>query len=216
VARYALTPGYYLSPLRGEIPFMSQANPSSSSPRRYWATLAILLSVVATALLLHLEGRLWICACGSIHLWSGQICSANNSQHFLDPYSFTHVLHGFLFFWLIAWLLKRVSGSWQLVIAVAIEGLWEVFENTNFIIDRYRSETAALGYNGDTVINSLGDMVCCLIGFLVARRLGWRRSLIAFAILEVALIVWIKDSLVLEILMLVVPVDAIRSWQMCR
>jgi hypothetical protein len=186
------------------------------SQGRYWAALAIILSCAATAILLRVEGRLWICACGSVRLWSGQICSADNSQHFLDPYSFTHVLHGFLFFWLIAWLLGRLSGPWQLALAIAVEGFWEVFENTNFIIDRYRSETAALGYNGDTVVNSFGDILCCLIGFVIARRLGWRRSLIAFGLLELILIVWIKDSMLLEILMLVIPIDAIRSWQMCR
>ena len=183
--------------------------------QKYWPVFAIVASFAATALLLRLEGRLWLCACGSIQLWSGQICSANNSQHFLDPYSFTHVLHGFLFFWLIAWLLSRLRANWQLALAVAVEAFWEVFENTSFIIDRYRSETAALGYNGDTVINSFGDLLCCLIGFIVARRLGWRRSLVVFAVLELILIVWIKDSLLLEILMLVVPIDAIRAWQMC-
>ena len=181
----------------------------------YWPLLAIVALFATTALLLRVEGRLWFCACGSVQLWSSQICSANNSQHFLDPYSFTHVLHGFLFFWLIAWLLSRLRANWQLALAVAIEAGWEVFENTNFIIDRYRSETAALGYTGDTVVNSFGDILCCLIGFIIARRLGWRRSLVVFAILEVVLIVWIKDSLVLEILMLVVPLDAIRTWQMC-
>ena len=166
--------------------------------------------------MLRLEGRLWFCACGSIQLWSGKICSANNSQHFLDPYSFTHVLHGFLFFWVIAWLLSRLSANWQLALAVAVEAGWEVFENTNFIIDRYRSETAALGYTGDTVVNSFGDILCCLLGFIVARRLGLRRSLVVFAILELVLIVWIKDSLLLEILMLVVPIDTVRAWQMCK
>ena len=183
--------------------------------QKYWPAFAIVASFAATALLLRFEGRLWLCACGSIRAWSGQICSADNSQHFLDPYSFTHVLHGFLFFWLIAWLLSRLKANWQLVLAIAVEAGWEVFENTNFIINRYRSETAALGYNGDTVVNSFGDILCCLIGFIIARRLGWRRSLVVFAILEVVLIVWIKDSLVLEILMLVVPLDAIRTWQMC-
>lgn len=183
--------------------------------QKYWPVFAIVASFAATAFLLHLEGRLWVCACGSIQLWSGQICSANNSQHFLDPYSFTHLLHGFLFFWLIAWLLSRLRASWQLALAVAVEAGWEVFENTNFIIDRYRSETAALGYNGDTVINSFGDILCCLIGFVVARRLGLWRSLVVFAVLELVLIVWIKDSLLLEILMLVVPIDAVRAWQMC-
>ena len=184
--------------------------------QNYWPVLAIVASFAATALMLRLEGRLWFCACGSIQIWSGQICSANNSQHFLDPYSFTHVLHGFLFFWLIAWLLSRLRANWQLALAVAVEAGWEVFENTNFIIDRYRSETAALGYAGDTVVNSFGDILCCLIGFIVARRLGLRRSLVVFAILELVLIVWIKDSLLLEILMLVVPVDTVRAWQMCK
>ena len=193
--------------------------PAATAPasrEKYWTVLAIVASIVAAAILLRAEGRLWICACGSVQIWSGQICSANNSQHFLDPYSFTHVLHGFLFFWLIAWLLgRRLNGPWQLVLAIAVESCWEVFENTNFIIDRYRSQTAALGYNGDTVINSFGDILCCLIGFIIARRLGWRRSFIAFGLLELLLVVWIKDSLLLEILMLIIPIDAIRAWQMC-
>lgn len=176
----------------------------------------MLAAVTIAALLLRLEGRLWMCACGHIQLWSGQVCSANNSQHFLDPYSLTHVLHGFLFFWLIVLLLKRLSAGWKMALAVALEACWEVFENTNFIIDRYRAETAALGYHGDTVVNSFGDISCCLLGFIIARRLGVRRSLIAFAVLEVVLIVWIKDSLLLQILMLLVPVDAVRGWQMCR
>lgn len=184
--------------------------------KKLWPWLAIAAAFVISAILLHLEGRLWLCACGSIRVWSGQVCSANNSQHFLDPYSFTHVLHGFLFFWLIAWLFSRLTASWQLALAIAVEALWEVFENTNFIIDRYRSETASLGYNGDTVVNSFGDIVCCLIGFIIARRLGLRRSLIVFAVLELVLLVWIRDSLLLEILMLVVPIDALKAWQMCK
>ena len=170
----------------------------------------------ATAVLLRLEGRLWMCSCGKLSFWVGQVCSSNNSQHFLDPYSFTHVLHGFLFFWLIAWLLPRLKPSWQLILTMVVEAAWEVLENTNFIIERYRTATAALGYNGDTVVNSLGDIACCLLGFMIARRLGLRRSLIAFAALEFVLILWIRDSLLLEILMLVVPIDVIRTWQMCK
>jgi hypothetical protein len=182
----------------------------------YWQVLGIVASFVATAILLRVEGRLWICACGSLQVWSSQICSADNSQHFLDPYGFTHVLHGFLFFWLIAWLLPRLNPNWQLALAIAVEALWEVFENTNFIINRFRSQTAALGYTGDTVVNSFGDILCCLVGFIIARRLGLRRSLVVFAVLELVLIVWIKDSLLLEILTLIIPIDAIRDWQMCR
>lgn len=182
-----------------------------------WA--AIFAVFAGAAILLRLEGRLWICACGRLQLWSGNICSSDNSQHFLDPYSFTHVLHGFLFFWLIALMmksfLKGLRPAWQVVLALSVEALWEAFENTNFIIDRYREETAALGYTGDTVVNSFGDILCCLLGFMVARRLGWRRSLIVFAVVELILIWWIKDSLLLEIVMLIFSVDAIRAWQMC-
>lgn len=156
-----------------------------------------------------------MCACGNVRAWAGDICSSNNSQHFLDPYSFTHVLHGFLFFWLIASLVPRLAAMWQLTLAVAVEALWEAFENTNFIIDRYRSETAALGYNGDTVVNSFGDILCCLVGFMIAKRLGLRRSLIVFVALELVLFVWIRDGLLLEILMLVFPVEAIKALQMC-
>lgn len=187
-----------------------------SRGKRLWPALAIVASFVATAILLRLEGRLWMCACGTLQVWAGEICSSDNSQHFLDPYSFTHVLHGFLFFWLIAWLAPRLNAFWQLALAIAVEALWEVFENTNFIIDRYRSETAALGYNGDTVVNSFGDILCCLIGFMIAKRLGLRRSLIVFVALELVLIVWIRDSLLLEILMLVFPIDSIKTFQMCR
>jgi hypothetical protein len=187
---------------------------SSAKKLRLW--LAIVTVFVVTAFLLRFEGRLWICSCGTVQIWAGQVCSSNNSQHFLDPYALTHVLHGFLFFWLIAWLASRLKPDWQFLLAIAVEAAWEVFENTNFIIERYRSETAALGYNGDTVVNSFGDILCCIVGFLLARRLGFRRSLIVFGALELILIVWIRDSLLLEILMLAVPIDAIKAWQMCR
>jgi hypothetical protein len=184
--------------------------------RKLWSWAAIAAVFAGAAILLRLEGRLWICACGTFRLWSGNICSSDNSQHLLDPYSFTHVGHGFLFFWLVVLLLKRLRPTWQLTVAIVLEALWEVFENTNFIIDRYRSETAALGYNGDTVVNSFGDIVCCLIGFIIARRLGLRWSLVVFAIIELILILWIKDSLLLEIVMLTFSIDAIKAWQMCR
>lgn len=187
----------------------------SDSWKKLWPALAIVAAFIAAAILLRLEGRLWICSCGRLQVWAGQICSSDNSQHFLDPYSFTHVLHGFLFFWLIVWVAPRLKWSWQLALGVAVEALWEAFENTNFIIDRYRSTTAALGYTGDTVVNSFGDILCCLLGFMIAQRLGLRRSLVVFAVLELVLILWIRDSLLLEILMLVVPIDAVRTWQMC-
>ena len=176
--------------------------------------------VVVAALLLHAEGRFWICSCGTLSIWEGNTCSANNSQQFLDPYSFTHVLHGVVYFWLIAWLAKlawpQLRGAWQLCLAVAVASLWELFENSPFIIQRYRETTAALGYQGDTVVNSLGDILCCVAGFMIARRLGLRRSVFAFAATEIVLLFWIRDSLLLEVLMLIHPFDAIKMWQLCQ
>jgi hypothetical protein len=187
----------------------------TANKSRLWLWLAFAAISPATAVLLRAEGRLWICACGKLLAWSGGVCSANNSQHFLDPYSFTHVLHGVLFFWLIYWLAPQWRATTKLLLATAAEAAWEVFENTNFIIERYRTATAALGYNGDTVVNSFGDILCCIAGFLIAQRLGLRRSVILFLAFELILIVWIHDSLLLEILMLIAPINAIKAWQMC-
>jgi len=171
--------------------------------------------VFAMIVLLRVQGRLFICACGHVQIWTSDTCSANNSQHLFDPYSFTHVVHGILFFWLISLLFRRMNKGRQLLLALLLEAAWEVFENSTFVIERYRTATAALGYQGDTIVNSLGDLVCALVGFLVARQLGFRRSLILFALVELVLILWIHDSLLLQILMLVRPVEAIKLWQAC-
>ena len=102
------------------------------------------------------------------------------------------------------------------MIAITIEAIWELIENTNTVIQHYRAATAALGYQGDTVVNSLGDVMCCGIGFMIARKLGWGRSLIVFFATEVMLLIWIRDSLILEIIMLISPMNAIKVWQMAH
>ncbi len=175
--------------------------------------LALLAILALHVTLLRGEGRLWWCACGRPDLWWGDIYSAHNSQHLFDPYSFTHVLHGVVLCGLLALLMPRRAAAWRFCLAVGLEVVWEVFENTDFVIDRYRTVTASLGYHGDTVANSLGDVLCCAAGFLLARRLGPWRSLVLFVAVEVALILWIRDSLTLEILMLLWPAGAIKRWQ---
>lgn len=191
---------------------------ATTNNRSRWERLALwpglLAILIVAALMLRWEGRLWICACGSVKFWIGNTCSSDNSQHFLDPYSFTHILHGFAFYWLVALVIPRVKSHWQLLLATGLEAAWEIFENTNFVIERYRTATAALGYTGDTVINAIGDILCCLVGFLIARWLGWRRAILVFVGLELVLILWIKDSLLLEILMLTIPIEAIKGWQL--
>lgn len=178
---------------------------------RPWAAAA--LTLAATAVALRGMGRLWWCACGRAHVWVSDAWSPDTSQHLLDPYSFTHVLHGFLFCWLLMLVAPRLPAAWQMCAAVAAESLWELVENTDMVIGRYREATAALGYEGDTVVNSVGDILACGLGFAAARRLGLRWSLAAFALVEAALLLWIRDSLLLNVLMLVYPSEAVRAWQ---
>ncbi|HEX8747087.1 MAG TPA: DUF2585 family protein, partial [Pyrinomonadaceae bacterium] len=160
-----------------------------------------------------MQGRLWFCSCGYLLPWTGNAWSADNSQHFSDPYSFTHVLHGFIFCWLLWLLCPKWKLRWRLVVAISAEALWEVAENSSYVIERYRAATAALGYQGDTIVNSLGDILFCAVGFLAAERLGFRRSLVLFFLTEAVLLILIRDSLLLNILMLLYPVEAIKVWQ---
>jgi uncharacterized protein DUF2585 len=178
--------------------------------------LVTVLLVPLTALALWAEGRLLACACGVFRVWVGETCSSQNSQQLFDPYSLTHILHGFLLFWLVSFVFKNLSPAWQLSLAAILEGVWEVIENTSYVINRYREQTAALGYTGDTVVNSLGDLLCAIAGVFIARKLGWFRAVIVFLLFEVVLLIWIRDSLLLQILMLIYPVNVLKAWQMCR
>jgi hypothetical protein len=181
--------------------------------RRLWPWLAVGAVLAAAAAVLRWQGRLWLCDCGRFRVWLGDAWSPETSQQLFDPYSFTHVLHGFALYGLLALLLPRAGWRWRLALAVAAEAAWEVFENTEFVINRYRETTAALGYNGDSVVNSLGDVIACAAGVLIARRLGALKTLIVFALTEVVLLFWIRDSLLLNILLLVYPSESIKAWQ---
>jgi hypothetical protein len=174
------------------------------------AIIGVLLVMIAG---LRLQGRLWICACGHIALWTPEANGPTTSQHLLDPYSVTHVLHGLVFYGVLTWAWPRLTPAWRLAGALAIEGLWELVENSRFVIERYRTATLARGYTGDTVVNVLGDLLCCAVGVFLARRLGLRRSVTLFVLTELLLVLWIRDSLLLNIVMLLVPSDALRSWQ---
>lgn len=193
----------------------SQAPTKVPAPnkRNFWPWLIIVFVLAATALQLHNQGRLWWCSCGRAFLWTGNGWGSLTSQTFLDPYSFTHLLHGLMFCGLLTLLVRGLPTRWLLCLAITIEAAWELIENTNTVIQRYREATASLGYQGDTVMNSLGDIMCCGIGFMIARKLGWRRSLLLFFATEAVLLIWIRDSLLLEILMLVHPINVIKVWQ---
>ena len=195
---------------------MPEGNDSRARFRQFFPAVFI-LGVLALAIFqLRNQGRTWWCACHQYFPWAGDIWSSHNSQHLFDPYSFTHILHGFAFCWLLSLVIPRVSASWRLAIATLLEAAWEVFENTEFVIQRYREETLALGYNGDSVFNSFGDILLCIGGFMVAQKLGFKRSILVFVATEVVLLIWIRDSFLLEILMLIYPIDSLKAWQMAR
>ncbi|HCE43955.1 MAG TPA: hypothetical protein DET40_10440 [Lentisphaeria bacterium] len=183
-------------------------------PKKIWPWTAIFAVLIALPLQLHSQGRIWWCACGNCNPWAGDVWSMHNSQHLFDPYLFTHILHGVLFCGILAWLLPKVPMIWRLWMAISLEALWEVLENSQFIIQRYRESTMALGYNGDSIINSMGDLLSCTAGFVLARYLGLRYSIVLIIVIEIVLLFWIRDNLILNIIMLVCPIDAIKNWQM--
>ena len=179
--------------------------------RRHW--IAAFAIAAATAAILLWMGRPAICTCGEVKLWTAAVQSADNSQHLADWYTPSHVIHGFLFYALGWFFLRRNPYGDRYIAAVAIEAGWEIIENSQYIIDRYREATAAFGYNGDSVINSMADMVWMSLGFLLAARLPvW--ATVAIAVAFELLTLWvIRDNLTLNVLMLVAPVDTIRVWQ---
>ena len=176
--------------------------------------IAVAAILLASLISLELLGRVWWCEAGDYSPWSWVVNSRHNSQHLIDPYSFTHVLHGILEFWLIGLVFSKVPMAWRFVIAIFIESSWEVLENTNYVINRYREATISLDYYGDSIANSLFDIVCCGVGFAIAYKIRLWLSLAVFVLMEVILLFWIRDSLLMNILMLVWPLDAVKQWQM--
>ena len=201
---------------------MTPAMHQSLLPHRK-AALAALLIALYTLFILFAMRRPPICECGTIKLWWGAVQSAENSQHIADWYSFSHVIHGLLFYaaahllWR-KWGLFSGGGSsgparWALPIAVAIEASWELLENSPMIIDRYRAVTVSFGYSGDSILNSMADIGWMAIGFWAASRLPVKASIAIALAFELFTLAMIRDNLTLNVLMLVWPLDAVRVWQ---
>src|SRR3954449_12780677 len=179
--------------------------------RRAWL-LTLVIFGAAAAILLAM-GRNPICTCGSVDLWVGSRDSPKTSQMLADWYSLSHIVHGLLFYaalWLVA---RRWPVEWRFLAALMVESAWEVTENTRFVIDRYRETTAALGYTGDSVINSLSDIVMMAVGFLLARKLPLWAAILLLVLLEVVPLFVIRDNLALNILNLLSPNAAVAAWQ---
>lgn len=168
---------------------------------------------ISTAIVLHQMGRVWWCSCGSVVPWSWDIWSSHNSQHAVDPYTFSHVLHGVLFCGALYLCRRLVPWRHAFLIALILESGWEILENSPIIIERYRAVTISLDYFGDSIINSLSDIVACAVGFKLAERMGLIRSVIFFIAVELLMVALIRDNLILNVIMLVCPIDAIRQWQ---
>ena len=176
--------------------------------------LAAAVVVAAMAAILAAMGRSWWCAAGDSNLWSSEVWSRHNSQHLVDPYTFTHVLHGLVFYALV-WLVVRgrAGGVVRWWIGFAIEVAWEVIENTDALLERYRGTTVSLDYFGDSIVNSIGDVLAYVAGYWVAGVIPVWASIVTFVLVDGALVLWIRDSLVLNVVMLLFPIEALREWQ---
>ena len=177
------------------------------------AAIAAFIFVAVAAAVLLAMGRHPICTCGTIDLWVGGRDSPKTSQMLADWYSLSHVVHGLLFYaalWLVA---RRWPVEWRFLIAVVVEASWEIVENTPMVIDRYREATAALGYSGDSVLNSMSDISMMIIGFLIARKLPVWATIILLVVLELIPLFVIRDNLTLNVWMLLWPDKSIAVWQ---
>lgn len=183
---------------------------------RQWRPYVIgaLLTVLVAAAIELAMGRVPMCRCGYVKFWHGVVHSSENSQQISDWYTFSHIIHGIAFYFILWVLARRLPRGARFVIAVLLEAAWEVFENTPFVINRYRAATIALDYFGDSVLNSVSDIASMMLGWWIARSSPVWMSVVLVIAMELVVVLFIRDNLTLNIIMLLYPLEAIKQWQM--
>lgn len=179
--------------------------------------LGVIAALFATqAAVLYSFGQPFICACGYISLYVYDIWSSQMSQQIADWYTFSHIIHGFIFYFVLWLLFPRLSIIWRFAIAVGLEGAWEVAENTPWVIEAYRQQALAKGYVGDSILNSLMDTVSMSLGFLLAYKLPWKLIVALAVLMEVGVAYFIHDNLTLNIVGFIHHFEFIDTWQTNR
>jgi len=184
--------------------------------KRKAITLITLITLVTFGIL-YLMDRNIVCECGYVKIWHSAVISSENSQHIFDWYSLTHFIHGLAFYFILV-IIERISKIkipilTKLVIAVILACGWEILENSDYIINRYRTATISLDYFGDSIINSAGDILAMGLGFWFANKRAAWQSVVVFITIEIFLLLAIRDNLLINLIMLVHPIEAIKLWQ---
>jgi Protein of unknown function (DUF2585) len=169
--------------------------------------------MLVQAIVLHLLGRVWICACGTVRMWVGDMHSSELSQQIFDWYTPSHIIHGMIFYGLLRLALPRTPVLLRLAIAVGIEAAWEIAENSPPVIEEYRKQATAAGYTGDSILNSLMDTVSMMTGFALARLLPWQATVALALLAEVTVGALVHDNLTLNVLNFIHRFPAIEVWQ---
>ncbi len=199
---------------------MTFANPDVSHSRLpAWAyALGAALLVGFQVAMLHRAGQPFIAASGHILLWVSDPFSPDTSQQLADWYSFSHIIHGFIFFGLLRLVAPRLPLGARLLIAMGIEIAWEITENSPAVIAHYRQQALAAGYAGDSILNSVSDTVMMSSGFFFASRVPGRYVVAIALAFEIFTACMIRDNLTLNVINLTLPPDwapirAIHAWQ---